>query len=58
MFRPIISDIVVALEYLASQSHASEQPREGVGSPSKLSPQGDRSAHVQDSRCGKSSTSK
>ncbi|KAL0545355.1 hypothetical protein IC582_015234 [Cucumis melo] len=58
MFRPIISDIVVALEYLASQSHASEQPRDGVRSPSKLSPQGDSSAHVQDSRCGKSSTSK
>ncbi|XP_038897317.1 probable serine/threonine-protein kinase PBL21 isoform X2 [Benincasa hispida] len=58
MFRPIISDIVVALEYLASQSYASEQPRDGVPSPSKLSPQRDRSTHVHESRYGKSSTSK
>ncbi|XP_023525839.1 probable serine/threonine-protein kinase PBL21 isoform X1 [Cucurbita pepo subsp. pepo] len=51
-FRPIISDIVVALEYLASQSYASEQPRDGAApNPSKLSPQQDRSH-------GKSSTSK
>lgn len=57
-FRPIISDIVVALEYLASQSYLSEQPRDGMPSPSKLSPQGDSSTRVQESRYGKSSTSK
>lgn len=57
-FRPIIGDIVVALEYLASQSYASEQSRDGVPSPSKLSPQKDRSSstHVQESRYGKTST--
>ncbi|XP_023536294.1 probable serine/threonine-protein kinase PBL21 isoform X2 [Cucurbita pepo subsp. pepo] len=54
-FRPIVSDIVVALEYLASQSCGSEQPRDEVPSPSKPSPQKDRRSPVQASRCGKNS---
>ncbi|XP_022936916.1 probable serine/threonine-protein kinase PBL21 isoform X1 [Cucurbita moschata] len=54
-FRPIVSDIVVALEYLASQSCGSEQPRDEVPSPSKPSPQKDRRSPVQASRRGKNS---
>ncbi|KAG6591218.1 putative serine/threonine-protein kinase PBL21, partial [Cucurbita argyrosperma subsp. sororia] len=54
-FRPIVSDIVVALEYLASQSYGSEQPRDEVPSPSKPSPQKDRRSPVQASRRGKNS---
>ncbi|KAM2638490.1 hypothetical protein EV1_022854 [Malus domestica] len=57
-FRPLISDIVVALEYLASQSNKPDPRRAGVHSPFSASPsQQNRDIFSQDSDCRMSSTS-
>lgn len=37
-FRPLIGDIVVALEYLASQAESSETARSGSRTPQQPSP--------------------
>lgn len=37
-FRPLIGDIVVALEYLATQTHSSELNKGKVRSPQPISP--------------------
>ncbi|CAN6579944.1 unnamed protein product [Malus baccata var. baccata] len=57
-FRPLITDIVVALEYLASQSHKPDPRKAGVHSPFSASPsQQNRDIVSQDSYCRMSSTS-
>ncbi|KAM1024005.1 hypothetical protein ACFX2I_037212 [Malus domestica] len=57
-FRPLITDIVVALEYLASQSHKPDPRKAGVHSPFSASPsQQNRDVVSQDSYCRMSSTS-
>ncbi|CAK9313251.1 unnamed protein product, partial [Citrullus colocynthis] len=47
-FRPLISDIVVALEYLASQSHLQEL-RNGRINSSQSSPSQQNDTHAQES---------
>lgn len=44
-FRPLIGDIVVALEYLASESHSSEPHRNQVRLPSSSPSQGSRNSN-------------
>ncbi|XP_068305726.1 probable serine/threonine-protein kinase PBL21 isoform X2 [Pyrus communis] len=57
-FRPLVTDIVVALEYLASQSHKPEPHKAGVHGPLSASPsQQNRDIVSQDSYCRMSSTS-
>ncbi|XP_048446147.1 probable serine/threonine-protein kinase PBL21 [Pyrus x bretschneideri] len=57
-FRPLISVIVVALEYLASQSDKPDPLRAGVHIPFLASPsQQNRDIFSQDSDCRMSSTS-
>lgn len=57
-FRPLVTDIVVALEYLASQSHKPDPHKAGVHSPLSASPsQQKRDIVSQDSYCRMSSTS-
>ncbi|XP_009365691.2 probable serine/threonine-protein kinase PBL21 isoform X1 [Pyrus x bretschneideri] len=57
-FRPLVTDIVVALEYLASQSHKPDPRKAGVHSPLSASPsQQNRDIVSQDSYCRMSSTS-
>ncbi|KAM1909299.1 hypothetical protein ACFX13_038072 [Malus domestica] len=57
-FRPLITDIVVALEYLASQSHKPDPRKAGVHSPFSAPPsQQNRDIVSQDSYCRMSSTS-
>ncbi|KAF8377447.1 hypothetical protein HHK36_030824 [Tetracentron sinense] len=57
-FRPLISDVVVALEYLASQHYNPEAHTGGTRSPPPLSPsQRDRSMFSQEPGARKISTS-
>ncbi|KAB2632027.1 serine/threonine-protein kinase PBS1-like [Pyrus ussuriensis x Pyrus communis] len=57
-FRPLVTDIVVALEYLASQSHKPDPRKAGVHSPLSASPsQQNRDIVSHDSYCRMSSTS-
>lgn len=57
-FRPLIGDIVVALEYLAAQSYTSEFHNSSVRSPPPQSPsKPDRDVFYRESDCRTSSTS-
>lgn len=56
-FRPLIGDIVVALEYLASQSYKPDLRKAGVHSPSSSSPsQQNRNFFSPESDCRTSKT--
>lgn len=48
-FRPLISDIVVALEYLASQSHLQELRNGRIHNSSQSSPSQQNDTHAQES---------